>query len=65
MHGYFHEEATLCSQVGRVEVCTVSLHYQSKVWTLSSILTLQFVAEGLKTTYEDTWDYVGNNNSVK
>lgn len=29
----------------------------------SWILMLQFLTEGITTTFEDTWDYVGNSES--
>lgn len=49
-------------------------HLQTKLWLHHrnlkslfpfSLLTLQFVIEGLKTTYELRWNYGGNNQSVK
>lgn len=34
------------------------------ILSLSCISTLQFLTEGVKTIYEDTWNYVGNNKKV-
>lgn len=50
-------------------MCEIVTHDQSKVWTTYEfnviLVTLQFLTDGIKATYEHAWNYVGTNTSVK